>query len=1029
MSAAFKNSLAITAISLLLSGASLAATPAPESAERRAPRSLEEALADIARRHNVAIVFNADLIADRVAPNVDDSSLAAALRTVLEGSSLDYTQISRTTYALRSAPLKSLTPDILPARPSSAVADAIVVTATRAQFGFDLSSRQIINIDRETLESLAVTAPAEAVYQLPQSVASVTSANTTFFGASAGLNLADIRGMSAERTLVLVNGRRRTSTPGGNATTIGVDMNSMAEPFLERIEVSSHFNSALRGSDAVAGAVNFVTRQIDDGFTAGVRYGVSQQGDADEVSIFGLAGTPFADERGQASFGFNYVREDGLTGDRRDATAVLYGVDPNGDFRPGFGGSAIGPEGQFIGVLSAQGNFTPSFFFTENSYLDGNGGLSADQSGRSQLYNWSAVSSVIIPQSKYLGLADLTFDASDTIKLYAEAQIGAALADAQLSPLPAGVFQGVDSAIGDAVPVSIDNPSIPDAVLDLIPAGEFGVPAAIVVNRRFVELGPRRRMVNRRYNDAVMGVNWRPNEDLLVDAYYRYGRNVVRTTQNGRIDRIRLLTALDPLSCSMTPGCEAIDIFRSGGITSSGSSFLIAPDIERKLTMVEHEVVVDARSQLNMGPIPGASIHAGASFRRTRLQDVDIRPTGIDILGSFGANDHEGALSVADLFADATLPVLEQWSPIGQLEISTAYRATLSPSFDTAHNATFSMDWAPINGVSAFSAYSTGQRPPNILELYYVGTTTQRFAFDPCSPFSIEAGSQVETNCGGDTPLSVGENFFQTNFLPSTTGFGNPGLAPEDIRVIRAGATLEPTAWFDGTNSRLELAANWLDYRIDNWIGGQSQGVGECFASSTFLSDGCGVNPLTGAPLIGRDATTRQLTNADTTLTNDGTFSWRGLDLELRFTYQPQSLGLIDRIWISGLHTYTAHAERKSDAGEVTRFAGFGGLPRHETVVGVGFEGGPARLTSYMRRRGETYSAQLDEDAFLLEDFTTFDASLNIDLQDDILATIAIENMFNAPPPIAAVPTGPNTLPQFYDLIGRRVTLGVRMTF
>ena len=62
--------------------------------------------------------------------------------------------------------------------------------------------------------------------------------------------------------MVLLNGRRRTANPGGNSDLLGYDLNALAEPFLERIEISNMFGGARYGTPAVTGAINFVTRAM-----------------------------------------------------------------------------------------------------------------------------------------------------------------------------------------------------------------------------------------------------------------------------------------------------------------------------------------------------------------------------------------------------------------------------------------------------------------------------------------------------------------------------------------------------------------------------------------------------------------------------------------------------------------------------------------------------------------------------------------------------------------------------------------------
>ncbi len=138
----------------------------------------------------------------------------------------------------------------------------------------------------------------DALNDLPSLRSTYSSGNSTRFIGTAGLNLLDLRGLGVSRTLVLVNGKRHiTSSPGDYL----VDVNTIPVDLLERVDVVTGGNSAVYGSDAVAGVVNFVLKRNYEGLTLRGQGATTQRGDRANYFISGTWGTNFADGRGNVA--------------------------------------------------------------------------------------------------------------------------------------------------------------------------------------------------------------------------------------------------------------------------------------------------------------------------------------------------------------------------------------------------------------------------------------------------------------------------------------------------------------------------------------------------------------------------------------------------------------------------------------------------------------------------------------------------------------------------------------------------------
>lgn len=191
----------------------------------------------------------------------------------------------------------------------------IVVTGSRiARPDLD-SSVPVTSIEAETLIRSSNVQLGDALNELPQLRGTFGSQNSGRFIGTAGLSLLDLRGLGTDRTLTLVNGRRHvTSTPGD----FSVDVATIPTELLERVDVVTGGNSAIYGSDAVAGVVNFILRNDYEGVRLTAQSGISTYGDRESYSFGGVAGKNFADGRGNVAIAGEYSRQTPLFFRERD---------------------------------------------------------------------------------------------------------------------------------------------------------------------------------------------------------------------------------------------------------------------------------------------------------------------------------------------------------------------------------------------------------------------------------------------------------------------------------------------------------------------------------------------------------------------------------------------------------------------------------------------------------------------------------------------------------------------------------------
>jgi len=192
----------------------------------------------------------------------------------------------------------------------------VVVTGSRIARPANLdAANPIQSISIQELTNTGNVSLGDALNSLPALGATYSSANSTRFIGTAGLSLLDLRRLGTARTLVLQNGRRHvTGTPG----SFEVDINTIPIDLVERVDTVTGGTSAVYGSDAIAGVVNFITKRDFEGVRLRAQGGISDRGDRGAYFISGTAGKNFAEGRGNVAINAEYSFQDVLYHTDRD---------------------------------------------------------------------------------------------------------------------------------------------------------------------------------------------------------------------------------------------------------------------------------------------------------------------------------------------------------------------------------------------------------------------------------------------------------------------------------------------------------------------------------------------------------------------------------------------------------------------------------------------------------------------------------------------------------------------------------------
>jgi outer membrane receptor protein involved in Fe transport len=211
--------------------------------------------------------------------------------------------------------------------------DEVIVTGSRIARPNLESAVPVTTVQADELYETGSTSVGDLLNDLPALRSTFSQSNSSRFLGTTGLNLLDLRGLGTQRTLVLVNGRRHVGADIlGNA--VSPDTNTFPTDLIERIDVVTGGNSAVYGSDAIGGVVNFILKKDFTGLQFRGQGGETTT-ERDAGNYYGsvLAGTNFLDDRGNIAVNLEYAKQEPFFASdrqnlRRQGNFVIDDADP-----------------------------------------------------------------------------------------------------------------------------------------------------------------------------------------------------------------------------------------------------------------------------------------------------------------------------------------------------------------------------------------------------------------------------------------------------------------------------------------------------------------------------------------------------------------------------------------------------------------------------------------------------------------------------------------------------------------------------
>lgn len=672
---------------------------------------------------------------------------------------------------------------------------AIVVTGSRIARPTLESSVPLTSVDVGELTDTGDVSLGDALNDLPSLRSTFSQGNSTRFIGTAGLNVLDLRGLGTARTLVLVNGKRHiTALPGDYL----VDVNTIPVDLLERVDIVTGGNSAIYGSDAVAGVVNFITKRNFDGINLRAQGGISSRGDRGNLFVSGTWGKNFADGRGNIAVSAEYAKAEPLYFSDRDSLTGAYsgrcqyqltdattgepaagdGI-PDNTFLCGIKNASIS-DGGTIGALDAASSarrrylrFAPNgdlFIDTPDQSFSSVGSGNQQGGFGSTLRNTGQLAAGL---ERYAVNLLAHYDVSDAFRPFIEAKYVHVNAVQEGQP---SFFQGsIPGFFGGGTNLRCDNPFLTTQAFQTL-AG-FGVCNATPSSRAFAisrfntDFGGRGEYHTRETYRVVGGVEGTFNDDWNYEVSLNYGRLDTRMKSLNNLKLFDLdgnpdgfLLALDAtrnaagqIVCRVNavtvtrPDCVPINVFGVGAPSQAALDFINTTALrkERAEQFVAGASINGDLSQLFELPGGPIGFALGAEYREETASSSydELTASGGTFLNAILPFDPP-KLTVKELFGEVNLPLLANMPFAEELSLGAAARVSdYNSSAGTVWAWNVQALYAPIPDVRFRAAYAKSVRAPTQSDLF--SPQSQNFAQvgDPCDSLNIANNPNRAANC------------------------------------------------------------------------------------------------------------------------------------------------------------------------------------------------------------------------------------------------------------------------------------------
>jgi len=817
--------------------------------------------------------------------------------------------------------------------------ETVVVTGSRiAQTGL-YSTSPVTAVGQQEIKLEGTTNVETLINNLPSAFADMGEAESN--GATGTANV-DLRDLGSKRTLVLIDGLREQP---GDVTVPVPDLNFIPAALIDHVEVLTGGASAVYGSDAVSGVVNFVMDKDFQGVELNASYSVAQHNNDDSfdraIEAQGLGGTlpgsvalapssvldgatsdidlimgtATANGKGNIEAYVGYRNTQGVLENTRDfsacALAAEYngGVYPNGSPTP----NGLGFQGYYCAGSST--SFPNPKIIPESGPYNGlhftntPSGTTLVPYTHQDEFNFAPYNYLQRPDQRYTAGYFGHYEINPQFDVYSNAMFMDDQTPAQIAP--SGQFDGTTYNINCSNPF-LGSPGTPTSPYNIIGCGAVGPTGTVPILLGYRQLGVGPRIDNLRHIDyrLVEGVKGDLGNGWSYNVSAEYGTSIFQEEYVNDVSISRSQEALDvvlsggvPVCESGVAGCVPLNVFQTGAESAAASNFIRGDGFQEGDT-VEQDIQGAITGDLGAwgGQSPWAknpiAVAGGFEYRQEYLTDQsDEEFESGDLAGQGGPRESvSGGYNVTEGFGEIHIPLVTDVPYAELFQFNGAYRYSSYNLAGSTSTYSGGLEFQPIDDVRIRASYQRAVRAPNVVELFSPQSIGLWSGQDPCSgttPVYTLAqcertgatAAELGTGIGGGSPVGIQP-------CPasqcSELGGGNPHLKPEVSDSRSIGVVFTPT-FFQGFTATVD----YFDIEVVGAIGSEPESA----ILSTCLNTGAQCGDIvrgTDGIIFGTGPGSGYVSGA---LINTGLLATQGYDFEANYNTNMDDWGIVGKGW------------------------------------------------------------------------------------------------------------------------------------
>ncbi|TPH18651.1 TonB-dependent receptor plug domain-containing protein [Litorilituus lipolyticus] len=741
--------------------------------------------------------------------------------------------------------------------------EKIVITGSRLRRDSFTVATPLVTLGKEAISDTGLGELSDIlVDNMPSLSHGISNTTSQSSVSNTGVTTVQLRDLGSTRTLTLIDGRRVVSnSKSGNY----VSMSTIPSGMVERVEVITGGASATYGADAVSGVVNIITQTNKEGFGAKVRGGESVDGGEKEFTLDVDYGTTFADDRGYLFFSSTYDKQYGLKFTDRDRAAIEPSFKYDEDTMQNLIQTEDGyvhltgtsqdqwrnrSDGIFGGVFLESSRFDPNYWYDGQTLRD-------DWKGNEEKYgiNTRQFVQLKVPSERVSAALKLDYDITDDVTFYSQVQFSGNYTVNDKSPEDS--YEGETATYVDRVTgepgtvrlgyIPIDNPYVPEEIRET--AGQYK--DRIYWDRRMAEVGNVKTDNERETVRAWAGLQGTMFDgDWDWDVSVGYGKFHQEQFRYNEFNVFRAQYALDAgyaedgvtIQCNdaqaRADGCAPLNLFGEGSISKEAADYIRANPVLN--TYNEQTTVMGyiAGDLFEMPAGPVATVF-GAEYRnesQEAITDDELTYGGItwNLVPGF-----KGEISVAEVFAEASFPLLKDVVGAEHLSLEASVRASDYDIKNVGLVSSYKLGflWNVVEGFNVRGNWAIAQRAPSVNELYEPAAGDFDSYDDLCDGTTMTSDDKGHDNCRLEPGILAAiadseEGIFEDDNNSYSPNAGNPELYEETGETFTLGFTYMPS-FMDG----LSLAVDYYDISITDAIDEFSNEriIEECYATGIPL--------------------------------------------------------------------------------------------------------------------------------------------------------------------------------------------------